>query len=147
LSEAETIIEGRSAVVYVDPPYRREEYSRYYHLLETLTDYSYPSVVGKGRVPDKSRGERFRSEFSTRNKMKMAQSLAVLISGVLERGWTCAWSYADSSDANIRDVLDLVAASQRTEMWSFAAPYDHHAHGGGRPKHVTEYLLFLKPKA
>ena len=49
-------------VVYLDPPYKREEYSRYYHPLETLVTYRYPYAEGKGKTPSKKHGERFRSE-------------------------------------------------------------------------------------
>jgi adenine-specific DNA-methyltransferase len=143
IADAQEVIGVHNAVVYLDPPYRREEYSRYYHLLETLTSYSYPSVQGTGRTPDKRTGERFSSEFFTRNKTKMAQQLAAIISQVLQRGWTCAWSYASSSDAEIKDVLDLVTASHDARIWSVAAPHEHHGHGGRKPKQVTEYLLFL----
>lgn len=47
-------------VVYADPPYSRAQYSRYYHLLETLVQYDYPKVTGKGRY----RGNRYETNFS-----------------------------------------------------------------------------------
>ena len=42
-------IQQRSLVIYADPPYSRAQYSRYYHVLETLVLYDYPGVTGKGR--------------------------------------------------------------------------------------------------
>ena len=39
----------RPSVVYADPPYTRDHYSRYYHLLDTLLLYDYPDPVGKGQ--------------------------------------------------------------------------------------------------
>jgi adenine-specific DNA-methyltransferase len=36
-------------VIYADPPYSRAQYSRYYHVLETIIIYDYPQCTGKGR--------------------------------------------------------------------------------------------------
>lgn len=47
-------------VIYADPPYSRAQYSRYYHVLETLVRYDYPHISGKGRY----REGRFSTEFS-----------------------------------------------------------------------------------
>ena len=41
----------RPSVVYADPPYSKAEYSRYYHVLDALVDYSYPEVASNGRYP------------------------------------------------------------------------------------------------
>ena len=37
------------AIVYADPPYGKDQYSRYYHVLETLVNYDYPEATGVGR--------------------------------------------------------------------------------------------------
>ncbi|MGD0581219.1 MAG: hypothetical protein ABSC08_20170 [Bryobacteraceae bacterium] len=145
LKAAEEVVGSEPLVVYLDPPYKREEYSRYYHLLETLVAYSYPSIVGKGRIPDKHKGERFDSEFFTRSQLKITRQLAATIEAVLARGWTCAWSYSDISDAWVLDVLDLVTRGRRCNVWSYACPHRHNAQGGRRPKKVTEYLVLVQP--
>ncbi len=42
------------AVFYADPPYSKEQYSRFYHVLETLELYDYPETSGVGRYrPDR----------------------------------------------------------------------------------------------
>lgn len=51
---------NRLGIVYADPPYTRHEYSRYYHVYETLYRYDYPDSRGTGRY----RSDRFRSDFS-----------------------------------------------------------------------------------
>jgi adenine-specific DNA-methyltransferase len=50
----------RPAVIYADPPYSRAQYSRYYHVLETLIQYDYPVSSGSGRY----RADRFQTPFS-----------------------------------------------------------------------------------
>jgi hypothetical protein len=141
LDVAETRLRGREVAVYFDPPYRRDEYSRYYHVLETLVTYDYPSSQGTGRTPDKKGGERASSEFSTRSGAQLVQALAQVIARVLSNGWVCAWSYSSVSDANIREVLEEVSKSLRFDAISYAAPHAHNAQGGRKPKKVTEYLI------
>ncbi len=48
------------AVVYADPPYTSDQYSRFYHILENAVLYDYPTVSGKGQY----RSDRFISGFS-----------------------------------------------------------------------------------
>ena len=47
--------------VYADPPYTKDQYSRYYHVHETLYLYDFPSSTGRGRY----RNNRFSSPFSS----------------------------------------------------------------------------------
>jgi adenine-specific DNA-methyltransferase len=146
LSVLEKRLRNRHTVVYLDPPYKREEYSRYYHVLETAIDYSYPSCIGSGKIPDKRKGERFVSEFFTRSNTRLIQSLIRVISEVLRRNWICAWSYADTGDADIPEVISQVHKAVRCQVKSFATPYEHKSHRGKQHKKVTEYLILFSPK-
>ena len=40
---------GDIGAVYADPPYTKDQYSRFYHLYETLYRYDYPESTGAGR--------------------------------------------------------------------------------------------------
>lgn len=77
------------AVVYCDPPYTRDHYSRYYHLMETLLLYDYPSVESKGQY----RKDRFYSQFST--KTQVEQSFRDLIWATSQMNATLVLSYPD----------------------------------------------------
>jgi adenine-specific DNA-methyltransferase len=48
------------SVVYIDPPYTGDQYSRFYHLHETLYRYDFPASTGIGRYRD----GRFHTTFS-----------------------------------------------------------------------------------
>ena len=50
------------SVVYVDPPYTCEQYSRFYHVLETVCKYDNPSLEFKALY----RKDRFKSDLSLR---------------------------------------------------------------------------------
>lgn len=63
-----SMAERKPSIVYADPPYTNDQYSRYYHIWETLVKYDYPKALGKGRY----REDRFVSPFSTRTSVKWA---------------------------------------------------------------------------
>ncbi len=54
ISDALTLIRGKkltgTGVVYADPPYTRDQYSRFYHVFEALHRYDYPIISGEGRA-------------------------------------------------------------------------------------------------
>ena len=59
---------GRVSVVYCDPPYTDDQYSRYYHVWETLVLYDYPELTGKGLY----RPNRFATGFSQIGRVEEA---------------------------------------------------------------------------
>ena len=135
---------SESVLVYLDAPYTREEYSRYYHVLEALVLYTYPSCTGIGLTPKP--GERFRSEFFTKVKSQITDTLVRVITNILQRGWICAWSYSDSGAANIYEVTMAVYRKRICDVRSYSAPFVHKSHRGAKPKKVTEYLIIFSPK-
>jgi adenine-specific DNA methylase len=143
LNQASGIFSGKDLLVYLDPPYTRDEYSRYYHVLETLVQYSYPSVEGAGRAPSKSKGERFRSEFFTRVPERAEQALHRVISEVLSNGWKCALSYSNTGTAQLSTTIKSVLSTNKTSLHSYSLPYEHKSQGGRSPKMVTEHLIFF----
>lgn len=42
----------KSDIVYIDPPYNSRQYSRFYHLLETLTKWEKPKLYGVALKPE-----------------------------------------------------------------------------------------------
>jgi adenine-specific DNA-methyltransferase len=78
------------AIVFADPPYSRAQYSRYYHVLDTLIKYDYPSSQGIGRYPL----GRFATPFSHASSVQSA--LDTLIADCRKFGATLLLSYPDN---------------------------------------------------
>ncbi len=55
-------------VVYADPPYTRDHYSRFYHVYETMYRYDFPDAKGQGRT----RSDGFVSAFSSKRAVASA---------------------------------------------------------------------------
>lgn len=82
--------ELKNAIVYADPPYSRDQYSRYYHVLESLVLYDYPSSSGAGRY----RPDRFQTPFSL--KTMIAEAFETLFASIAERDYTLILSYPEN---------------------------------------------------
>lgn len=135
---------GMPVCVYVDPPYTRDEYSRYYHVLEAIVRYEPQSVSGKGRLPQRGSPGRFASPFSERRPELIEREIAKVLHACLAEGWTCLWSYSNTGTASIRGTLghlDGVASS----IEIFKMPHVYKAQGKRSAKQVLEYAVHLRP--
>lgn len=129
------------AVLYADPPYTKDHYSRYYHVLETLYRYDYPDSHGQGRV----RSDRHLSAFCYRSQA--ADGFKALASRASASGSPLLISYPEQG---------LLA---RDELWSALTPFGkvkrtgtlehfHSTMGGSKGaarQPVTECLYLLQP--
>jgi adenine-specific DNA-methyltransferase len=96
----------RPGVVYADPPYTSDQYSRYYHLLETLILYDYPKVTSKGRY----REQRFQSTFCL--KAHAARSLNTMVEASASLGADLVLSYP-TNGLVYRSGVDVIDIMRR----------------------------------
>ena len=138
----------RNALVYVDAPYKRDDYSRYYHVLETLARYDYPDSEYNCRTRSISKGERFRSEFSTRNIGKVENQFVFLITEILKSNHVCAWSYSNNGAADIMRVIEGVLENKSCNVYIYAVEHRHVSQGKKRKevpnKKTVEYCIVFK---
>lgn len=104
LRERANELPKRNLVIYADPPYSRAQYSRYYHVLETLVLYDYPECSSKGRY----RQGRLTTDFSL--KSRVAEAMEEFISAAAATQASLYISYPRKgllSDAGVslRDLL------------------------------------------
>src|SRR5947207_6943188 len=130
--------------VYVDPPYSKLQYSRYYHVVNTLLDYDYPVSTGVGRYPPRAR--RFSSKFEYQRAPALRE-LGELCSTCATAGLKTILSYSS------RGLIPVPAIIKAMEVWFsrvdvFTKPIRHHSQGVvlefGR-QNVTEYLIVGVP--
>ena len=128
--------------VYADPPYAFVHYSRFYHALETLVKYDYPTVAFKGRY----REDRHQSPFCKRKTVDMA--FQTLFKKIIERKNSLALSYSNNGMISLERIVDI----GRKEMSSYSFEvkelnYVHSTMGRRyeKNKNVKEYLLLCKP--
>lgn len=99
--------------VYCDPPYTDDQYSRFYHVWETLILYDYPTVSGAGLY----RPDRFTTAFSLRSKVEGA--FEALIEGVASTGADLVLSYPSNGllhDVGVNPLDVLLSAYPNAKL-------------------------------
>lgn len=133
-------------IIYLDAPYKRDEYSRYYHVLETMVKYDYPSSELKGRIRSKKLKERFATEFFTKNPNNVKNILVEIITTILSSNIKCVWSYSDNGDASIIDVINDVLKKAPCKVYLYGTSHEHQSQRGSDHKiPVTEYCIIFCP--
>lgn len=131
------------SVIYCDPPYTSDHYSRYYHLVETLLLYDYPQVKSKGQY----RTDRFFSPFSISTQVLGA--FAELIFQASRLGSTFVLSYPDRallSDPR-RTLIELLRANFSKVEIAAELSHEHSTLGasnGIESSPVTELIFFAQ---
>lgn len=135
------IIEEDS-IVYADPPYQSVHYSRFYHALETLVKYDYPTLKFKGRY----REDRHQSPFC--KKTTVNQAFSSMFEGVKLKKSHLALSYSDTGMISLRKICNL-AEDIFGNDYSIKILTKEHVHSKmGRSdmkeQNVLEYIINFK---
>lgn len=132
-------------LVYADPPYFKEHYSRYYHVLNTLCLYDYPALSINPQTHEYSIG-RYREDRTVSDFGKKAKALGAfqrLIDKCAEAGSWLMISYSDNSIVNIKDIEQIAKAKydvllERIEL-------NHSKQGRSSMSKVDEYIFICRP--
>lgn len=142
-------------LIYIDPPYTNAQYSRYYHIPETLVKYDYPNITKdrSNRYPVKGRyrDDRHQSAFSNTGTVEL--SFRELFGAISSKtNATLAVSYSDNSILTPVDRL-IEIAKEYYEIIDKKNGHTHSAQGskftfnGKGNRDIHEYLLICKPKS
>ncbi len=124
--------------VYADPPYTKDQYSRYYHVYETLYRYDFPDSSGAGR----NRSDRFTTGFSL--KTAVVSSFHDLCRNVSRMRVPLVISYPSSGllgDAGV--TVSEIALQYFEEVKTHSYEANHSTMGastGASKKSATENL-------
>lgn len=132
-------------LVYADPPYFKEHYSRYYHILNTLCLYDYPIPDINPQTKKLSVG-RYRSNRNVSPFGKKAKALSAfrfLLEKCSIANTPLFISYADDSIVDIESLYKLACHYYEVEMKKIQL--NHSKQGRDSVSKVNEMLLICKP--
>ena len=128
------------ALVYADPPYTADHYSRFYHLLETMVLYDYPLLSGDGQY----RPNRFKTPFSIRSLA--FDAINQFIQSVSNSGADLVLSYPKNGLLyKTGDMIeDVVSSHFKYFQVSKVIPYKHSTFGAanGAATQLVEEQIF-----
>lgn len=136
LLEKRSYFSRHNLVIYADPPYSRAQYSRYYHLLETVVRYDYPACKSKGRYRD----DRHQTDFS--RKANVVHAMERFSCAAAATGARLYLSYPqngllNAAGVDVRDVLRLHFSTVKTIV---RKPLQHSTMGGA-PGNASHSVL------
>lgn len=122
---------------YLDPPYTTDQYSRFYHLLNTVCKYDNPAL---DETKAMYRHDRFKSGFCY--KHSVAGEFEKIISYCKTRDSHLVISY---SNKGVIDINDLIVLSQKYyfNVEVINIDYKHSSQGNGT-KRVNEVIIICK---
>lgn len=141
--------------IYADPPYTDMQYSRYYHLLNTVTLYDYDDIsnnngkITKGLYRDK----RYQSPLS--QKSKASQYIKELFEFCSENSINLGFSFAYPRDPenqptnrytmDINTIINMAKYSfGENNVEIITEEYQHSNNRNSSTKKVLEYLILCK---
>jgi adenine-specific DNA-methyltransferase len=130
-----------AAAWYVDPPYTRDQYSRFYHLLETIVRGDRPAVAHRARYRD----DRFSSAFCS--SRRAAAELGALLLAIRDASPSARVVLSYSSRGLIpRETLCATCSEAfRIARWD-ELPHVYSTQGKGNLPGVMEWLVTLLPR-
>lgn len=128
-------------VVYCDPPYTNDQYSRFYHLWETLVLYDYPITTGNGLY----RSNRFATGFS--HVRGVSAAFEQLVSQVAAAGADIVLSYPSNGllhDAG-NDPLEIIRQHFSSATLRKEISYGHSSMGAskGMQKNIVFERIYV----
>ncbi len=141
-------------LVFIDPPYSGVHYSRFYHVLETISRGECGEVSGAGRYPEPAR--RPRSKYSVTSESSNA--LDDLLLTIAARGARAILTFPDHDCSNglsgkkVREVSQkyfyVTTQPVKSKFSTLGGRGDHvHAEAGRNARrHTHELMLLLNPK-
>ncbi|MFH1128951.1 MAG: DNA repair protein RadC [Candidatus Omnitrophota bacterium] len=132
----------RADIVYVDPPYNSRQYSRFYHVLETLTKWDKPKLYGTALKPD---SENMSDYCRVQAKNKLAELVKDINAKYLVVSYNNTYASKSNSSKNkitLQEIKNILTAKGETKV--FEKEYRHFNAGNTEFKNHKEYLFVTK---
>lgn len=134
----------RADVVYIDPPYNSRQYSRFYHVLETLTKWDKPRLHGVALKPDPENMSDYcrveaKSRFATLIKDIKGKSLVVSYNNTYE-----SKSNSSKNKITLQEIEKILKTKGETRV--FEKNHKHFNAGNTNFDNHKEYLFVTKIK-
>lgn len=121
---------------YLDSPYSGEQYSRFYHILETIVKYDNPKVSYKAKY----RNDRFKSNFCYKNKV--SNEFENIIKFCKDNNSNLVISYSNKGVIECKKLEELCKKYyDNVDVKTYR--YKHSTQGKGN-KELLEYLYILR---
>lgn len=130
-------------LVYADPPYFKEHYSRYYHVLNTMCLYDYPELAINPQSKEYAIG-RYRADRNISDFGKRAKALSAferLINSCADKKASLMISYSENSLVKIYELLQLAKSRYNVRVERVVLKHSSQGRATGSDQTVKEFLF------
>ncbi len=131
-----------SDIIYIDPPYNSRQYSRFYHVLETLTKWDKPKLYGVALKPEP---ENMSDYCRNSAKDKFAELIHDINAKYLIVSYNNTYESKSNSSKNkitLKQIEDILKKKGKTKV--FEKSYRHFNAGNTNFNNHKEYLFVTK---
>ena len=132
----------KADVVYIDPPYNSRQYSRFYHVLETLTKWNKPKLHGKALKPDPENMSDYCRIQAKKRLAELVKDLKVKYLVVSYNNTYDSKSNSSKNKITLQEIKDILKSKGKTKV--FEKDYRHFNAGNTDFKNHKEYLFVTK---
>jgi len=132
----------KTDVAYIDPPYNSRQYSRFYHVLETLTKWDKPKLYG---VALKPKPENMSDYCRSSAKIKLAELVKDIDAKYLVVSYNNTYDSKSNSSKNkitLQEIEKILEKKGKTKV--FEKEYRHFNAGNTNFTNHKEYLFVTK---
>lgn len=140
----QTIEADEHTLVYADPPYFKEHYSRYYHVLNTLCLYDYPALAINPQSKEYAVG-RYRADRNVSDFGKRAKALSAfqrLVDACADKKTTLLISYSENSLVKIYELLQLAKTRYNVRVDRIRLKHSSQGRATETDQTVKEFLFY-----
>lgn len=127
-------------IVYIDPPYNSRQYSRFYHVYETLVKWDKPALFGVARKPAPENMSEYCSARAVYALQDLVQNLNTRYIAVSYNNTYNSRSKSSQNKISLEQIQSILQAKGETQVFT----HQYNAFNSGKTdlKDHKEYLFF-----
>ncbi len=131
-------------IVYIDPPYNSRQYSRFYHVYETLVKWDKPQLFGVARKPAPENMSDYCSSKAVYALQNLIQNLNTKYIAVSYNNTYNSRSKSSQNKISLEQIQSILQAKGETQVFT----HQYNAFNSGKTdlKDHKEYLFFTTIK-
>ena len=129
----------KADIMYIDPPYNSRQYSRFYHILETLVKWDSPNLYGKALKPKRENMSDYCRQSA---KIRFAELVKNTNAKYLSVSYNNTYNSKSNSSRNkitLEEIKDILDKKGKTKV--FEKSYRHFNTGNTDFNNHKEYLF------
>ncbi|MBO4556768.1 MAG: DNA adenine methylase, partial [Elusimicrobiales bacterium] len=134
----------KADIAFVDPPYNSRQYSRFYHVLETITKWDKPPLYGTAMKPPEENMSGYCRTAAPRFFEDLIKSLSVKYIAVTYNNTYNSKSSSSRNKITLEQIQDIL--SKKGIVKCFQKEYRHFNAGKTDFKGHKEFLFITKAK-